>query len=76
MNADLLLLPDHALGTWLDGLCNLHVLDVVVCPRLLSEANSLGRENKQEAIFDLHAGKVIPLAATNACLEDLGGYSI
>jgi hypothetical protein len=66
INADLLLLPDHALGTWLDHFRNRHVLDVVVCPSSLSEAIELGRRYCQKAIFDLRSAKVIDLPSTMA----------
>ncbi|MDP9049501.1 MAG: hypothetical protein M3O31_02095 [Acidobacteriota bacterium] len=61
INADLLLLPDHALGTWFDNFQKQHVLDVVACLSSLSEAIHLGRRKGQRAIFDLQIGKVITL---------------
>jgi hypothetical protein len=61
LNADLLMQPDHALGTWFDRLRNRHVLDVVVCPASLTTAISLGIDNRQRAIFDLEEAREIAL---------------
>jgi hypothetical protein len=65
VNADLLFLPDHALGTWFDSLRNQHVLDVVVCPSSLCEAIHLGRRYGQKALFDLQTAKIITLQSIN-----------
>ena len=64
INADLLLLPDHALGSWFDGEQNRHILDVVVCPLSLDEAIRLGSRYDQKAIYDLEARREISLAAS------------
>lgn len=61
LNSDLLLLPDHAMGTWCQSQRKRHVLDVVVCPSSLDEAIRLGIHNRQEAIYDLERGRDIPL---------------
>ena len=53
LNADLLIQPDHALGTWFDRRRNRHVLDVVVCRESLDTVISLGINHGQQAIFDL-----------------------
>lgn len=63
LNADLLLLPDHALGTWFDCQRNRHVLDVVVCLTSLHTAICLGIDHGQQAIFDLREAKEISLAS-------------
>ena len=68
VNSDLLVLPDHALGTWVDCERNRHVLDVVVCPLSLDEAIDLGISHGQSAIYDLEARKEIPLAT---CGEEI-----
>lgn len=61
LNADLLCLRDHALGTWFDRQRNRHVLDVVVCPSRIEDAICLGVKHSQRAIFDLKGAKDIPL---------------
>jgi hypothetical protein len=53
INADLLFLPDHALGTWFDQRGNLHVADIVQCIPDLHEALTLGQRYMQQFIFDL-----------------------
>jgi hypothetical protein len=64
MGNALLLLPDHALGSWFDGEQNRHILDVVVCPLSLEEAIRLGTRYGQKAIYDLEAGREISLAVS------------
>ena len=49
--SDLLLLPDHAMGTWYESRRKRHVLDVVVCPSSLDEAVHLGNRSRQRAIY-------------------------
>jgi hypothetical protein len=61
LNLDLLLLPNHALGTWFQHQRRQHILDVVECPASLDEAIRLGLLHGQEAIYDLEAGKEISL---------------
>ena len=61
INADLLLLEDHALGTWFDQQRRRHVLDVVICPSSLEKAIRLGLRHGQKAIFDLRAVREIPI---------------
>jgi hypothetical protein len=63
LNADLLLLPDHALGTWFDCQRNRHVLDVVVCLPSLQSAICLGIDHGQQAIFDLKEAREISLVS-------------
>jgi hypothetical protein len=60
---DLLLQPDHALGTWFDRKRGFHTLDVVICLVDRDEAIRLGEHFHQSAIFDLAAGRDIFLAA-------------
>jgi hypothetical protein len=62
INLDLLLVPGHALGTWLDIDRKLHVLDVVLCPSSVGEAIRLGVLYGQKAIFDLQSRREISLA--------------
>jgi len=61
MNADLLLQPNHAIGTWYDKLRKRHVLDVVICPWVLDDAIRLGIQHGQRSIYDLSKGTEIPL---------------
>lgn len=68
LNADLLLLSDHALGTWFDSERNRHVLDVVVCVPLLNRAISLGLDHGQRAIFDLKEAREISLVSNCAAM--------
>lgn len=63
LNADLLIQPDHALGTWLDRRRNRHVLDIAVCPESLATAVSLGINHGQQAIFDLKEAREIALVS-------------
>lgn len=63
LNADILPLPDHALGTWFDGERNRHVLDVVVHLSSLEEAIRLGIHHGQKAIYDLEAGREMSVGA-------------
>lgn len=63
LNADLLIQPDHALGTWFDRRRNRHVLDVAVCPESLDTAISLGINHGQQAIFDLKEAREIALVS-------------
>jgi len=60
-NLDLLLKPDHALGTWFDDYELIHCLDVVVLVRDLDDAVELGLRSDQVAIFDLEARREIPI---------------
>ena len=61
-HADLLLLPDHAFGTWQDREQNLHVVDVVICPSSVDMAIALGLRHGQKAVYDLEAGREISFA--------------
>jgi len=61
LHAGLLLLPDHALGTWFDRQRKLNVLDIVICPSSFDDAIHLGIRHGQRAIFDLHAKTEVPL---------------
>jgi hypothetical protein len=63
LNADLLIQPDHALGTWFDRRRNRHVLDVAVCPESLATAISLGINHGQQAIFDLKEAREVALVS-------------
>jgi len=60
-NLDLLLKPDRALGTWLDTLEGVHVLDVVVCLADREAALELGLRFHQWSIFDLANSREIRL---------------
>lgn len=53
VNAHLLFLSNHALGTWFNQLRNSHEIEVVRCVRDLHEALALGRRFKQHSIYDL-----------------------
>ena len=64
LNGDLLLLRDHALGTWFDCQRNRHVVDVVVCLSSLHKAISLGIDHGQQAIFDLKKARETSLVST------------
>jgi hypothetical protein len=63
LNADLLIQPNHALGTWFDRRRNSHVLDLVVCPESLDAAICLGIKHGQQAIFDLKQAREISLVS-------------
>jgi hypothetical protein len=52
-NRDLLDKPGHTIGTWFDEANNRHVLDVVITEKNRYRALRIGREGKQDAIFDL-----------------------
>lgn len=59
-NADLLLKPAHALGSWLDDdWTHKHVLDVVVVLSDREEALDLGARFDQRSIYSLELGQVI-----------------
>jgi hypothetical protein len=60
-NLDLLLKPDHALGTWFNDYELIHCLDVVVLVRDRDDAVELGLRSDQVAIFDLEARREIPI---------------
>jgi hypothetical protein len=53
LNANLLFLPNHALGTWYNRPRNLHEIEVVRCVRNLQVALALGQHSKQYSIYDL-----------------------
>lgn len=52
-NVELLLKPEHALGTWFDDYELVHVLDVVVCLSNRDAALGLGLLHHQSAIYSL-----------------------
>lgn len=68
LNANLLLRPGHALGTWFDCRRKRHVLDVVVCLASLESAIRLGRDHGQQAIFDLKEAREISLGSVSEAL--------
>jgi hypothetical protein len=61
-NLDLLLKPNHALGTFHDEKGGVHVLDVVVCISDRTEALTLGLCFNQLSIYSLEMLRVIPVA--------------
>lgn len=65
-NEDLISLPHNALGTWFDAATGRHVLDVVTVELDLTQAVTIAREARQDAIFDLVTFAEIPVAATEA----------
>jgi hypothetical protein len=60
-NLSLLMMPDHAVGTWFDKLRDVHVLDAVVCLEDPILAAELGVQFNQWSIYDLAAGKELRL---------------
>jgi hypothetical protein len=60
-NMDLLLKPDHALGTWFNDWECVHVVDVVVCISDRDAALGLGLRAEKEAVFDIEARREIPI---------------
>lgn len=60
-NLDLLLKPNHALGTWFSDRECVHIVDVVVCIPDRDAAVELGHRSDQIAIFDLEARQEIPI---------------
>ena len=60
-NAELLLKPAHALGTWFNDLTLEHVLDVVVLSSDRDAAVSLGLRSGQLSIYDLEARREIAI---------------
>jgi hypothetical protein len=61
-NFDLLLRPDHALGTWFNDRDLLHCLDVVVLIRDRNVALEIGHRFGQLAIYDLEARREISVS--------------
>jgi hypothetical protein len=61
-NLDLLLRPDHAMGTWFNDLDLLHCQDVVVLVPDRNDAVELGLRWDQLAIYDLETRREIPLS--------------
>ena len=72
-NLDILLRPDHALGTWFDKERAVYVFDVVICLADRNRAIQLGMHLHQKAIFDLAAGADIVLAKAGAAASVRSG---
>jgi len=70
LNSELLLQPNHALGTWFDSQRQRHTLDVVVCCDSLDKAISLGRNQAQQAIFDLKEAREILLTFASGAADE------
>jgi hypothetical protein len=67
LNADLLLKPEYALGTWFDDARGVHVIDIVLCVDNILVALALGRHFDQQSVFDLGRSEEIAVSST---LED------
>jgi hypothetical protein len=59
LNADLLLKPEYALGTWFDNARGVHVIDIVLCVDNILVALALGRHFNQWSVFDLEHSEEI-----------------
>jgi hypothetical protein len=60
-NADLLALPDHYLGGWVDDQTGQVWLDISILAPDLPAAEVLGRAYNQLAVYDLTAGREVRL---------------
>lgn len=60
-NLELLLLPNHAIGTWFDDRECVHVFDISICVPELHVAVALGYRFGQRAIFDLYLRREISI---------------
>jgi hypothetical protein len=70
-NLDLLLKPNHALGTWFnDEKGGVHVLDVVVCISDRTEALTLGLWFNQLSIYSLELLQIIPVPRPSREVEE------
>ena len=69
-NAELLLKPRHAFGTWFDDWNQVHVLDVVLLVPDRDAALDLALRHGQVAIFDLGSRREIPVSRPNEILLD------
>ncbi|MDE2100393.1 MAG: phage portal protein [Patescibacteria group bacterium] len=72
-NADLLQKDDHYLGIWQDTESGKTYLDVSVVKATQEEAESLGKQADQIAIFDYHAGNEIRIGGSGGQKQQIKG---